>query len=101
MDGSDTAGVMGDLPEEGEADVDEEVGAAASNHEDADGGHCRVGDVRDAMMMWRALRQGGERERERTEDGDDDNQQGGDGVGAWHDYDFIAVGCGWLEKSIV
>lgn len=31
---------MRDIPEECEADIDEEVGAAAGDHEDAHGRHC-------------------------------------------------------------
>lgn len=41
-DPDDIEGVYmsGEVPEEGEADVDQEVGAAAGNEEDADGGDC-------------------------------------------------------------
>jgi hypothetical protein len=39
----------GNVPEQGEADVDEEVGATARDQEDADGGYC---GVRVSSVVW-------------------------------------------------
>ena len=42
--GGEGRGREGRIPEDGEADVDEEIGAAAGDEEDAEGGDCGCGE---------------------------------------------------------
>lgn len=58
--------VSWDIPQQGQADIDQKIGAAACGHEDADG---------------------------RNEDGDEDYQEGGGGVGAVGGHRDCAFGC--------
>lgn len=60
------------ISEEGETDVDEEVSAATTNHEDTDGWDWKVSL---GWPGWNAVY------AELTEDGDEDDEDGGDGVG--------------------
>ena len=66
-----------EVAEEGEADVYEEVGAAACDEEDAYGGDWRyINEEREGGDMEEEEGNGGEL----TEDGDDDEEDGGDGT---------------------
>jgi len=81
--------MAGDEGQHREADVDEEVGAAASDEEDADGWHWRVLVGEDA---------GGGRVGKRTEDCDEDEEESFDHLGREEE---VCFGSSWLAGWLV